>query len=246
MVEVFVLGGSTPTPTEFRFGSAHALRIGEEVLMFDCGPAAAHKLVKAGLYPTQVDNLFFTHHHFDHNIDYPCFLLCRWDQAPGKGQELNVYGPKLTEEITQKIIGVGGAFESDWQARVNHPYSQQVFVNRGGTLPRIPPAPKAKDVGVGEVASGKDWQVTAAVAEHCQPYLDSLAYRVDTPEGSVIFTGDTQPCDTVRDLARDAGMMLCMCWDEQSVMKTANGPKASAAPPAPPNLPKKPESRNWS
>ena len=121
------------------------------------------------------------------------------------------------------------AFESDWQARVNHPYSQQVFVNRGDTLPRIPPAPKAKDVGVGEVASGKDWQVTAAVAEHCQTYLDSLAYRVDTPEGSVIFTGDTQHCDTVRDLARDADMMLCMCWDEQSVMETTN--EASAAPP---------------
>ncbi len=73
MVEVFVLGGGTPTPTEFRFGSAHALRIGDEVLMFDCGPAAPHKLVKAGLYPTQVDNLFFTHHHFDHagsNADF--------------------------------------------------------------------------------------------------------------------------------------------------------------------------------
>ena len=134
MVEVFVLGGGTPTPTEFRFGSAHALRIGDEVLMFDCGPAATHKLVKAGLYPTQVDNLFFTHHHFDHNIDYPCFLLCRWDQAAGKGQELNVYGPKLTEEITQKVIGVGGAFESDWQARINLPGSQRVFVNRGGTI----------------------------------------------------------------------------------------------------------------
>ena len=63
------------------------------------------------------------------------------------------------------------------------------------------------------------------MAEHCQTYLDSLAYRVDTPEGSVIFTGDTQHCDTVRDLARDADMMLCMCWDEQSVMETANEAK---------------------
>ena len=193
MAEVIVLGGGTPTPTEFRFGSAHALRIGDEVLMFDCGPAATHKLVKAGLYPTQVDNLFFTHHHFDHNIDYPCFLLCRWDQAAGKGSELNVYGPTLTEEITRKVIGVGGAFESDWQARVNLPGSQRVFVNRGGTLPRIPPAPKAKDVGPGEVATGNNWQVTAALAEHAQPWLDSLAYRVDTPEGSVAFTGDTSP-----------------------------------------------------
>ena len=49
MVEVFVPGGGTPTPTEFRFGSAHALRIGGEALMFGCGPVATHKLVKAGL-----------------------------------------------------------------------------------------------------------------------------------------------------------------------------------------------------
>jgi len=45
-----------------------------------------------------VENLFFTHHHFDHNIDYPCFLLPRWDQAAGRGSELNVYGPKQTLE----------------------------------------------------------------------------------------------------------------------------------------------------
>ena len=38
----------------------------------------------------------------------------------------------------------------------------------------------------------------------------------------MVFTGDTQPCDTVRELARDADMMLCMCWDEQSVIETDN------------------------
>lgn len=49
MVEVLVLGGDSPTPTEFRFGSAHALRISDEALMFGCGPVATHKLVKSGL-----------------------------------------------------------------------------------------------------------------------------------------------------------------------------------------------------
>ena len=49
MVEVLVLGGGAPTPTELRFGSAHALRFGDEALMFGCGPVATHKLVKAGL-----------------------------------------------------------------------------------------------------------------------------------------------------------------------------------------------------
>ena len=219
MAEIFVLGAGTPTPTATRFGSSYVLRVGGDLLMFDCGPAATHKLVKAGLFPTEVDYLFFTHHHFDHNVDYPCFLLCRWDQAAGKGNELQVFGPTLTEEITEGLIGEEGVFASDWKARVNHPLSQRVYENRGGTLPRRPPNPQVKNVGPGAVASGSSWQVSAATGEHVQPWLDSLAYRVDTPDGSVVFTGDTQPCNSVIDLARDADMMLCMCWDDQEAMR---------------------------
>jgi ribonuclease Z len=66
---VHILGAGTPTPTPDRFGSAFAVEVGGEYLMFDCGPAATWKLVKAGLTPTQIDYLFFTHHHFDHDVD---------------------------------------------------------------------------------------------------------------------------------------------------------------------------------
>ncbi len=224
--EIYVLGAGTPTPTPERFGSAFAVHVAGEHLMFDCGPAATHKLVKAGLRPTQIDYLFFTHHHFDHDVDYPCFLLCRWDQGAGKENQLQVFGPTLTEQLTRRILDPDvGAFAHDWQARVNHPLSQQVYVNRGGALPRRPPSIAANDVGPGLVHAGRDWQVTAAPAEHVQPYLDSLAYRLDSSEGSVVFTGDTQPCQSVIDLARGAGTLLCMCWDDQEVMN-ANGEAA--------------------
>ena len=66
---------------------------------------------------------------------------------------------------------------------------------------------------------GKDWEVTSAQAEHVQPWLDSLAYRVDSSEGSVVFTGDTRPCPSVTDLAKGADLMLCMCWDDQEIME---------------------------
>ena len=221
MAEVYVLGAGTPTPTPARFGSAHALKLGDDVLMFDCGPAATHKLVKAGLFPTQVDYLFFTHHHFDHNVDYPCFLLSRWDQGAGKENKLQVFGPNLTEKITEGLIGENGVFADDWKARVNHPLSQQVFVNRGGALPRKPPSVDAKDVGPGPVLSANGWRVTAATGDHVQPWLDSLAYRVDSPSASIIFTGDTSPCASVIDLAQGADVMLCMCWDNQEVMEQA-------------------------
>ena len=219
MARVYILGAGTPVPTAERFGSSYVVEVGGQHLMFDCGPAATHKLVQAGLFPTQIEYLFFTHHHFDHDVDYPCFLLCRWDQSVGTEPELRVFGPPLTVQLTDRLLHPDhGAFAHDWQARVHHPLSQQVFVNRGGTLPRKPPRVAVQDVGPGLVCQTDQWQVTAAPAEHVQPYLDSLAYRLDSPDGSIVFTGDTQPCQSVVDLARGADLMLCMCWDDQEVM----------------------------
>lgn len=219
MTSIYVLGAGTPTPTAQRFGSSFVIKTEDNQIMLDCGPAATYKLVQAGLWPTDIDHLFFTHHHFDHDIDYPCFLLCRWDQSIGNERTLKVFGPTLTEKITNGILDENtGLFAHDWIARVNHPLSQKVYVNRGGSLPRNPPLVISKDVGPGKVYSGKTWEVYAAEAKHVQPYLDSLAYRFETKSGSVVFTGDTEPCDEVTALAKNADVMFCMCWDEQEIM----------------------------
>ena len=223
MAHVYILGSGTPTPTPERFGSSHVLQLGDEYIMFDCGPATTHKMVKAGLWPTKIDYLFFTHHHFDHDVDYPCFLLTRWDQSIGKEKELEVYGPNLTERMTQGIIGEDGLFSHDWKVRTEHPGSLRVYELRGGKLPRRPPSALAKDIGPGRVYSGADWEVTAAVADHAQPWLDSLAYRVDSPDGSIVFTGDTRACESVANLAKDADVMVCGCADDQDRMERTLG-----------------------
>jgi ribonuclease BN (tRNA processing enzyme) len=186
--------------------------------MFDCGPAATHKLVKVGLSPKQVDYLFFTHHHFDHDSDYPCFLLCRWDQSVGAEHRLRVYGPPPTRRMTEMLIGQDGAFSCDWKARVGAPVSQSVHVNRGGRLPRPELLVHVFDVGPGEVVKSDSWVVTAARAEHVQPWLESLAYRVDAPGGSIAFAGDTSPCVPVLELAQGADVLVVNCWDHQHTM----------------------------
>ncbi len=73
----------------------------------------------------------------------------------------------------------------------------------------------------GDTYSGPDWEITTARAEHAQPYLESLDYRVDSDEGSVVFTGDTRPCQPIVELAKDADLMICMCWDDQDMMAEA-------------------------
>ncbi len=210
--KLFILGSGAPYPTPDRYGSSYVLKVGDDLLMFDCGPATTYKLVQMGMSPADVDHLFFTHHHFDHDIDYPCFLFTRWDMAGGAETTLNVYGPRLTEQLTERTIDEHvGAFAHDWIARVNHPLSLSAYESRGGVLPRKPPMVSTKDIGPGHVASGSNWRVTATPAVHVQPYLDSLAYRVDTDEGSFVFTGDTAPCDSVQELAMGADVLILNC-----------------------------------
>lgn len=213
-----VLGAGTPIPTKERYGNSCVLQVGQDYLMFDCGPATTHKLVKAGLSPTQIGYLFFTHHHYDHNVDYPCFLLCRWDMGAGQEKSLQVFGPNPTEWVTERLIGSEGAFSHDWKARVAHPGSQMVFVNRGGALPRPAPAVEVHDVESGTVAASGSWSVTAALAHHTEPWLTSLAYRVDSAEGSIAFAGDSAPCEPLRRLADGADSLLVHCWNHQHAL----------------------------
>ena len=177
-MKIDIIGAGTPTPASDRFGSCYVVNVAGEKLMFDCGPASTHKLVKMGIKLVDIDNLFFTHHHFDHDVDYPCFILSRWNLFVGGERDLQVFGPNLTERITHRIMDEHeGAYAHDWIARINHPLSLNAFTSRGGVLPRPAPVVLAKDIGPGKVKSGPDWEVTAAPAEHVQPWLDSLAYR---------------------------------------------------------------------
>jgi ribonuclease BN (tRNA processing enzyme) len=49
--------------------------------------------------------------------------------------------------------------------------------------------------------------VTATLVQHA-PVFPALAYRFDTPHGSVVFSGDTGPCDNVVRLAQGADILV--------------------------------------
>ena len=181
-------------------------------MMIDCGPASTYKLYRAGFDISQVDHLFFTHHHSDHNADYPCFLLTRFVLSIGQEPPLKVYGPTGTERLTQKLIGEeSGAFWPDISARMNDPHALEWHYWRGGASERDPPRVEAADLGDGSVISDNGWQVTTTRTKHAQPYLESLAYRVDTEAGSIVFTGDTRPTKNLTKLAQGADVLVAEC-----------------------------------
>ena len=75
-MRIRLLGTGTPTPSLTRMGAGHMVEIGDDVILFDHGPGAYHRMIEAGVEPTQVTHLFLTHLHYDHCVDYP-----RW-KAP--------------------------------------------------------------------------------------------------------------------------------------------------------------------
>ena len=212
MINLKILCSGTPTPSEIRWGSSYALQVNNEWFMFDCGPAATYKLTKAGISPLEVTNMFFTHHHSDHDADYACFLLMRFDQSIGKEKILNVYGPPPTEQLTKRLVGEDiGAYWHDYIARTNHPLSLWAYQDRGGELPRQIPQINSNDIDPGFVLNGENWKITCKRVEHVQPYLDSLAYRVEHKNQTIVFSGDTRPCEALVDISANADALVMEC-----------------------------------
>ncbi len=48
----------------------------------------------------------------------------------------------------------------------------------------------------------------AAVGVHHEPVPDAVAYRVETPDGVVVISGDTRVCAEVEDLATGADVLV--------------------------------------
>jgi ribonuclease Z len=54
-----------------------------------------------------------------------------------------------------------------------------------------------------------DGDVTVdAIAVHHEPVEAAVAYRVNTPDGAVVISGDTRVCDEVFELARGAQVIV--------------------------------------
>ena len=210
-IRLTLLGTGTPTPLLHRAGSSYLVTLGEERLLFDCGPSCVRRLLENGVPPTRITHLFLTHLHYDHCVDYGYLVLSRWDQGVSKIPELSVYGPPHTDRMTQLLFGESGVFGPDLAARTEHPGSHFIYEKRGGVLPRERPHPTVTEVADGTVVECPDWCITVAEVVHCQPQLICLAYRLEAYGYSIIFGGDTAPTAKLTELAAGADVLVHMC-----------------------------------
>jgi ribonuclease Z len=210
-VKITLLGTGTPTPPVKRAGSGYLVETKDEVFVFDCGPCSYARFLQAGLHPTAVSQLFISHWHYDHCTDLPHYVLQRWDQGGGKIPELNIYGPTPIKRIISSLFSREGVFGPDQDARTKNKASVALFEARGGTKPRKRVNPRITETKHGSVINGKNWSVNTIEVPHAQPYLQSVAYRLDSQEGSFVYSGDSGPTKRMVAFAAGADVLVHMC-----------------------------------
>lgn len=206
-----LLGTGNPSPSLERMSSGYLVKAGGDLVLFDHGPGAYHRLLEAGYSPMDPTHLFFTHLHYDHCLDYVRLVLTRWDQGAGKAPELKVFGPPPLRAMTDLLFSRQGAFAPDLRARTEHRLSLDIYEERGGRLPRAWPEPEVHEIKSTAVVKGASWTITTASAVHAQPQLQCYAYRLDCDDGSFVYSGDSGPSRRIKELANRCDVLVHMC-----------------------------------
>lgn len=183
MLEWIVLGSGTALSRGPRTPAGYAARIGEETLLFDCGPATLLRMGEAGIDFEKLTRVFVTHFHPDHVSDLGPMLFARNIPGVDCSPELSVWGPRGIEEHHAGLRALYG----DWVCGRSYRLEVRAFP--------------------GELRHGT-WTVRSREVDHGP---GALAYRIEADGRSIVYSGDTGYCEAIVDLCRGADLAVLEC-----------------------------------
>ena len=217
--KVVLLGTGTPAATPDRSGPATAIVVNDTAYLVDFGPgvvrrasAAASSRGIAALQPTRLQVAFVTHLHSDHTVGYADLIFSPW--TLGRRVPLEVYGPRGLKGMTTHLID---AYQVDIETRTNADGNQRTFPD-GYKV-------NAHEIAAGVVYKDKNVTVTAFATKHA---MESYGYRFDTPDRSIVITGDTNPTQATIDACRGCDVLI---HEVHTSAWLAARPEAGGAPP---------------
>jgi ribonuclease Z len=192
--QVFTLGVSGPPmdiPNKDRTWPATLVQFQDKYFLVDCGGGATHGILKAGIAPSAVTNMLFTHHHADHNSDYFTFAIGGWNGPDGR-RALNLVGPSHTKDLHEMMLKY---YEEDLTYRMDYGF---------------PPEGLKTNVNIREIKGSETFEldgvkITSAEGIHT---MYNLGYRFEAGGQSVVVTGDTAYSENIVKLAQDADMLI--------------------------------------
>lgn len=206
---VTLTGTGIPRPSADRAGAGTLVQSGDVALQFDAGRATTMRLAAAGVSTVGLAALFITHHHSDHIVGIPDIVLSRWLDNARPAAPIAIVAPNGAP--TRFAATMLDPFVDDIAVRSGHGASDRPEIDLRGFDPSNEP------VVVWESGDPANEVIVSAVSVHHEPVLPAVSYRVDTPDGSIVISGDTVVCDEVRDLAAGVDVLVHEVADPELV-----------------------------
>jgi ribonuclease BN (tRNA processing enzyme) len=193
--------GGGPMPKVTRAAPAQAVVVDGVTYIVDCGNGVARQMAKARLGFRTLRAVFVTHHHSDHNADFGNLFLLLW--AGGLDAAVDAFGPPPLVAMAAQFLALNA-------------YDVATRIADEGRPP-LAPLMRVHDIdAAGEVYRDERVRVTCTPVKH-PPVVPAFAFRFDTQDRSIVFSGDTAPCDSLIALARGADVLVHEVLHEPSL-----------------------------
>jgi ribonuclease BN (tRNA processing enzyme) len=193
--------GGGPMPKVTRAAPAQAVVVDGVTYIVDCGNGVARQMAKARLGFRTLRAVFVTHHHSDHNADFGNLFLLLW--AGGLDAAVDAFGPPPLVAMAAQFLALNA-------------YDVATRIADEGRPP-LAPLMRVHDIdAAGEVYRDERVRVTCTLVKH-PPVVPAFAFRFDTQDRSIVFSGDTAPCDSLIALARGADVLVHEVLHEPSL-----------------------------
>jgi ribonuclease Z len=200
-MRVIMLGTAAAIPDPDRNHSCILVTVRGRHYLFDCGHGATHQMIRENVNPGTVNVVFLSHLHYDHIADFPFFLLTSW--ITNRKDAPIVIGPTGVRNFVDHLFA-DGAFADDIKARLQ-------YKNRQGNTHVL--TPDVRECEPGLVFEDDLVKVTGCYVEHIPTEISPcFGLRLDSVDGqSVVFSGDTAPCERLVELAQGCDLLIHEC-----------------------------------
>lgn len=169
---------------------------GNERMLFDCSEGVRFRLEAAGYDYASITHIAISHAHPDHYAlaHYIQSVFCKglWGDPASRENELNVYCPPT---IAREFPALWKMYTPDLQGK---------YLD----WPKLVFRPFTTDETRYAIGEGT---LSARSVYHGFGRVDARAYRLETPKGVFVYSGDTGECEGIRNIAKNADMLVIEC-----------------------------------
>lgn len=184
-----ILGSGSPQYSEQRAGPSVLIKFGTTEIIVDTGNGAQARLNAANVPIRQLEGIFYTHHHLDHNEEFVPFFI----QALLGGNPVLLAGPAPLRAMVESTLRL---YKEDIDYRLGR---------RGRSMGDAQGGYRISELAGGEGFSVADIKITTAKVNHT---IATVAYRFDAGGRSIVISGDLTYSASLSKLAKGADYLI--------------------------------------